>query len=110
MLIGLTYDLRDEYLAAGYSEEETAEFDRADTIDAIDDALQSLGHDTDRIGHARQLFHDWPTAIVGIWCSTSAKVCMALGGKLRFRPFWMCSRSPTPFPIPVSCRSAWTRA
>jgi D-alanine-D-alanine ligase len=55
MKIGLTYDLRQEYLAAGYSEEETAEFDRPDTIDAIETALRQLGHDTDRIGHARQL-------------------------------------------------------
>ena len=55
MLIGLTYDLRAEYLAAGYSEEETAEFDRPDTVDAIDSALGELGHRTDRIGHARQL-------------------------------------------------------
>ena len=28
MRIGLTYDLRQDYLAAGHSEEETAEFDR----------------------------------------------------------------------------------
>ncbi len=55
MKIGMTYDLRDHYLAAGYGEEETAEFDRADTIDAIDDALGKLGHQTDRIGNARQL-------------------------------------------------------
>jgi D-alanine-D-alanine ligase len=55
MNIGLTYDLRDDYLAAGYGEEETAEFDQASTIDAIDGALQSLGHATDRIGHARNL-------------------------------------------------------
>ncbi|NUQ64974.1 MAG: D-alanine--D-alanine ligase [Pirellulales bacterium] len=55
MLIGLTYDLRAEYLAAGYSEDETAEFDRPDTIDAIEKALRALGHSTDRIGHARQL-------------------------------------------------------
>src|SRR5262249_61627594 len=55
MKIGLTYDLRQEYLAQGYSEEETAEFDRPDTVDAIEQALWQLGHDTDRIGHARQL-------------------------------------------------------
>jgi len=55
MKIGLTYDLRQEYLAAGYNEEETAEFDRPDTIDAIENALQQLGHATDRIGHAQQL-------------------------------------------------------
>lgn len=55
MNIGLTYDLRSEYLEAGYSEEETAEFDRASTIDAIDDALRALGHETDRIGNAWRL-------------------------------------------------------
>jgi D-alanine-D-alanine ligase len=55
MRIGLTYDLRSEYLAAGYSEDETAEFDREETIDAIDAALQRLGHETDRVGNARQL-------------------------------------------------------
>lgn len=55
MHIGLTYDLRDEYLAAGYSEVETAEFDREDTVAAIEGALASLGHSTDRIGNARAL-------------------------------------------------------
>lgn len=55
MRLGLTYDLRSEYLAAGYGEEETAEFDRADTIDAIEEALRELGHETDRIGNVRQL-------------------------------------------------------
>ncbi len=55
MRIGLTYDLRDEYLAMGYSEEETAEFDRISTVEAIEDALRQLGHDTDRIGHVRAL-------------------------------------------------------
>ncbi len=56
MKIGLTYDLRSEYLAAGFSEEETAEFDRDDTVAAIEKALQSLGHSTDRIGSVRSLF------------------------------------------------------
>jgi D-alanine-D-alanine ligase len=55
MRIGLTYDLRQEYLAAGYSEEETAEFDRPDTIDALEQALQDLNHETDRIGSVQQL-------------------------------------------------------
>src|SRR5512141_2211608 len=55
MKVGLTYDLRAEYLAAGYGEEETAEFDRPDTIEAIEGALRKLGHQTDRIGHVRQL-------------------------------------------------------
>jgi len=55
MLVGFTYDLRAEYLAAGYGEEETAEFDRPDTIDAIAGAIEQLGHRVDRIGHIRQL-------------------------------------------------------
>lgn len=55
MRIGLTYDLRQEYLAAGYSPEETAEFDRPETIDAIEHSLGLLDHQTDRIGNVRQL-------------------------------------------------------
>jgi D-alanine-D-alanine ligase len=53
--IGLTYDLRAEYLALGYGEEETAEFDQQGTIDALADAIESLGHSVDRIGSARSL-------------------------------------------------------
>ena len=55
MTIGLTYDLRSEYLAEGFSEAETAEFDRDDTIAAIELTIRSLGHHTERIGHSRQL-------------------------------------------------------
>lgn len=53
--VGITYDLRDAWLEAGYSEIETAEFDRADTIDSIYDALTRLGYRVDRIGHLQQL-------------------------------------------------------
>ena len=55
MRIGLTYDLRSAYLAAGFGDEETAEFDRESTIDAIESALQELGHQTERIGHLPDL-------------------------------------------------------
>ncbi|MEX2309861.1 MAG: D-alanine--D-alanine ligase [Pirellulales bacterium] len=55
MHIGFTYDLRFEYLAAGFGEEETAEFDQIGTIEAIEGALRELGHEVDRIGHARNL-------------------------------------------------------
>src|SRR4030042_36909 len=55
MNIGLTYDLRDEYLQMGYGEEETGEFDRIDTIESIERALQSLGDETGRIGHIKNL-------------------------------------------------------
>ncbi|MGA2796313.1 MAG: D-alanine--D-alanine ligase [Thermoguttaceae bacterium] len=55
MKIGLTYDLRQDYLDEGYSEEETAEFDRPDTIESIESALKSLSHQTDRIGSGKKL-------------------------------------------------------
>jgi len=55
MRIGLTYDLRDDYLAMGFSEEDTAEFDRESTIEGIEGALRRLGHETDRIGHLKAL-------------------------------------------------------
>jgi KamA family protein/D-alanine--D-alanine ligase len=55
LLVGLTYDLRSEYLAQGFTEDETAEFDREDTISALESTLNELGHQTDRIGNARQL-------------------------------------------------------
>ena len=55
MKIGLTYDLREEYLAEGYGEEETAEFDHPVTISAIEGALVDLGYRTERIGHIREL-------------------------------------------------------
>jgi D-alanine-D-alanine ligase len=55
MRIGLTYDLRSDYLKEGYSEEETAEFDKESTIEAIERELHFLGHATVRIGHVRNL-------------------------------------------------------
>lgn len=53
--IALVYDLRDEYLARGYSEEETAEFDQPETIDALENALRELGHRVERIGNVEAL-------------------------------------------------------
>jgi D-alanine-D-alanine ligase len=55
MHVGFTYDLRDDYLAAGFTYEETAEFDRIETIDAIDEALRRNGHRVDRIGNVQAL-------------------------------------------------------
>ncbi|MCB9891989.1 MAG: ATP-grasp domain-containing protein [Planctomycetes bacterium] len=55
MRVGLCYDLRDDHRAEGLSEDEVAEFDRADTIDALEGALRSRGLETVRIGNVRQL-------------------------------------------------------
>jgi len=49
--VGLTYDLRSDYLKLGYSDEETAEFDSEETIEAIDNTLTTLGYKTQRIGN-----------------------------------------------------------
>ncbi len=55
MIIGLTYDLRQDYLDIGYTALETAEFDSVETVEAIERALDDLGHTPVRIGNAKQL-------------------------------------------------------
>ena len=55
MRIAVTYDLRADYLALGYGEEETAEFDAEETIAALCDALTGLGHAPVRIGGIKPL-------------------------------------------------------
>jgi D-alanine-D-alanine ligase len=53
--IGVTYDLRSDYLAMGYGEEETAEFDSEITIDAICEAIEAMGFEVARIGNVKRL-------------------------------------------------------
>lgn len=55
MRIGVTYDLRADYLALGFGEEETAEFDAVETIDAICLALADLGFHPVRVGNVHKL-------------------------------------------------------
>jgi len=55
MRIGVTYDLRSDYLAMGYSKEETAEFDSEITIAALCYALSELGFVPDQIGNVKRL-------------------------------------------------------
>lgn len=55
MLFGITYDLRQDYLALGYTEEETAELDKMETIEAIEKVIGSLGHESERIGSIKEL-------------------------------------------------------
>jgi D-alanine-D-alanine ligase len=54
-MIGLTFDLKKDYLAEGFSEEEAAEFDSEETIAGIENALQKCGNETIRIGHFKNL-------------------------------------------------------
>lgn len=55
MLIGFTYDLKDDYLKEGYTREEVAEFDSLATIEALSRALERAGHRVERIGRAEAL-------------------------------------------------------
>lgn len=55
MKVGITYDLKDDYLALGFDKETCAEFDSLETINAIDDLLKSRGHITERIGNVKAL-------------------------------------------------------
>ncbi|MEW6600657.1 MAG: D-alanine--D-alanine ligase [Nitrospirota bacterium] len=55
MKIGFTYDLRRDYTAMGFSDEETAEFDSDVTINAIERVLLELGYEVERIGNIYEL-------------------------------------------------------
>lgn len=55
MLIGMTYDLKDDYLKEGFPPESVAECDSIVTIEAIENSLRKLGHRTRRIGNVKAL-------------------------------------------------------
>jgi D-alanine-D-alanine ligase len=55
LTIGITYDLRDDYLKEGYTHEVTAEFDLPDTIEAIEKVIIDNGYSADRIGNIKAL-------------------------------------------------------
>jgi hypothetical protein len=53
--VGLVYGVREPNLTEGYTRQQVAEFDRLDTITAIETTLAGLGYACERIGHVRQL-------------------------------------------------------
>ena len=53
--VGLVYDLRDDYIAMGYSEEQSAEFDSAETINYIAEAIVANGYEVECVGNGREL-------------------------------------------------------
>ncbi|MCB5230359.1 MAG: hypothetical protein WCX83_01055 [Candidatus Cloacimonas sp.] len=55
MKIGLTYDLRDDYLKEGFTEEETLEMDSVTTVEALADTIISLGYEVEKIGNIKSL-------------------------------------------------------
>ena len=55
MKVGLTFDLRSWYIDRGYSMDETAEFDKQETVDALENSLKLMGYETELIGNTFQL-------------------------------------------------------
>jgi D-alanine-D-alanine ligase len=55
MKVGFTYDLRSWYLDRGYSMEDTAEFDKIDTVNSLEAVVSKMGFETEKIGNAFQL-------------------------------------------------------
>jgi len=53
--IALCYDSKEEYLAAGHSALEVAEFDDEGVIAGLEDSLTRLGHHVERVGRGRSL-------------------------------------------------------
>jgi D-alanine-D-alanine ligase len=53
--IGLCYDLKSDYLAAGFAPHEVMEFDEEVTIAGIEGALRGLGHRVERVGRGIEL-------------------------------------------------------
>jgi D-alanine-D-alanine ligase len=53
--IGLCYDSKEEYLAAGHSKLEVAEFDDEGVIAGLEETLTGLGHQVERVGRGRVL-------------------------------------------------------
>jgi len=53
--IGLCYDLKSDYLAAGFSAEQVMEFDEEDTVAGLAEALAANGHRVERIGRGVEL-------------------------------------------------------
>src|SRR3954466_13490904 len=48
--IALCYDLKSDYLAAGFAPADVMEFDEEETIAALEGALRQLGHQPERGG------------------------------------------------------------
>jgi D-alanine-D-alanine ligase len=53
--LGLVYDLRKDYLAEGFTQEQVGEFDSESTIAELEQAIRGNGHGVERIGHGRAL-------------------------------------------------------
>ncbi|MBU0765723.1 MAG: D-alanine--D-alanine ligase [Bacteroidetes bacterium] len=77
MTIGLTYDLKSDYLAEGFTAEEVAEFDTIETVIGIEEALRQLGYRTERIGNLKALL---PRLIAGERWELVFNICEGMYG------------------------------
>ena len=109
----MTFDLRSYYLSQGYSEVETAEFDRESTIEGIADALSSLGHTPERIGAVTQLV---PRLAAGERWELVFNIAEGLHGfgrESQVPAVLDAYRLPSPFPDPVvlgiSLHKGWAK-
>lgn len=55
-IIGMTYDLKEDYLKQGFSKEDVAEFDSVSTINSLENAISGLGFKVERIGNINSLY------------------------------------------------------
>jgi len=78
--VGLTFDLKDDYLRLGYSQEEVAEFDSLGTIESLDNTLTSIGYKVLRIGN---LFDLVKFLNSGERCDIAFNICEGMYGIAR---------------------------
>ncbi|KAJ3108986.1 hypothetical protein HDU97_009719 [Phlyctochytrium planicorne] len=55
IVVGFTFDLKSEWKAEGFTDEECGEFENDITVESIAATLESLGFKVDQIGNARKL-------------------------------------------------------
>ena len=78
--VGLTFDLKEDYLLLGYTTEQVAEFDSVETIDALENVLTSLGFEVIRIGNIFGLVNFLNT---GNRCDLVFNICEGMYGIAR---------------------------
>jgi D-alanine-D-alanine ligase len=113
MRIGVTYDLRSDYLAMGMSEEDSAEFDSEITIASICQALAGLGHEPVRIGHIRSLTQ---RLVSGERWDAVFNICEGLKGYAReaqvpalLEAYGIPSVFSDPLTLALTLDKAWTK-
>src|SRR4029077_12592538 len=53
--IALCYDLKSDYLAAGFAPADVMEFDEEETVASLEAALGRLGHHPERVGRGTEM-------------------------------------------------------